>query len=177
MIPLPAAVTPDLALPRTFKRLAWANLAAQSAEQVSLAAVPIVAVLALGAGPGEIGTLAAVQTLPFLLLSIPLGLLADRKSRRKLMVWAEVLRTVALLVLFAATWSSQLSIPLLACVGFIGAIGTVGFSVAAPSLVPALAAAGWSPESAFYLVDETPANRRIDGTTPCPDYARGWSQR
>ena len=31
-----------------FVRLAWSNLAAQSAEQISLAAVPIVAVLLLG---------------------------------------------------------------------------------------------------------------------------------
>ena len=66
-------MTPSL--PRPFHRLAWSNLAAQSAEQLSLAAVPIVAVLALGAGPGEIGLLATAQTLPFLLLSIPLGLL------------------------------------------------------------------------------------------------------
>ena len=42
--------------------------------------VILLAVLALGAGPGEIGTLAAAQTLPFLLLSIPAGLLADRWS-------------------------------------------------------------------------------------------------
>jgi hypothetical protein len=71
------------ALPRPFVRLAWANLAAQSAEQLSLAAVPIVAVLALGAGAGEIGALGVAQTLPYLLLSIPFGLLADRTSRRR----------------------------------------------------------------------------------------------
>ena len=45
-------------LPRSFQDLAWSNLAAQSAEQLSLAAVPIAAVLLLGAGPGEIGLLA-----------------------------------------------------------------------------------------------------------------------
>jgi hypothetical protein len=39
-------------LPAAFNRLAWSNLAAQSAEQVGLAAAPIVAVLALGAGGG-----------------------------------------------------------------------------------------------------------------------------
>src|SRR5204862_441029 len=44
-------------LPATFNRLAWSNLAAQSAEQVALAAAPIVAVLALGAGEGETGLL------------------------------------------------------------------------------------------------------------------------
>lgn len=44
-------------------------------------ATRIVAVLALNAGPGEVGLLATAQTLPFLLLSIPHGLWADRTSR------------------------------------------------------------------------------------------------
>ncbi len=123
---------------RPFIALAWSNLAAQSAEQLSLAAVPLVAVLALQAGPGEIGTLAAVQTLPFLLLSIPLGLLADRVSRRALMVVAEALRALSLLALLAMVLTAQLSIAWLAVAGFVGAVGTVGFSVAAPALVPAL---------------------------------------
>src|SRR5262245_41640057 len=57
--------------PATFNRLAWSNLAAQSAEQIGLAAAPIIAVLVLGAGPGETGVLQAVQMLPFLLLSLP----------------------------------------------------------------------------------------------------------
>ena len=125
-------------LPPTFQRLAGANLATHSAEQISLAAVPLVAVLALGAGPGEIGLLATVQTLPFLLLSIPLGLVADRVSKRRLMVVAEALRALTLLGLIAAVVSGLLSIPVLAVLGFIGAAGTVGFSVAAPALVPAL---------------------------------------
>ena len=129
-------MTPSLSRP--FYRLAWSNLAAQSAEQLSLAAVPIVAVLALGAGPGEIGLLAMAQTLPFLLMSIPLGLLADRTSRRRLIIGAEVLRAVALLVLLAVWLMGWLSIPVLAVLGFVGAIGTVGFSVTAPALLPAL---------------------------------------
>ena len=125
-------------LPQSFTVLAGANLAAQSAEQLSLAAVPIVAVLALNAGPGEIGLLAALQSLPFLLLSIPLGLLADRRSRRRLMVLSELLRELSLLGLLVAALSGHLSIAVLALLGFIGATGTVGFSVAAPTLVPAL---------------------------------------
>lgn len=125
-------------LPRPFTALAWSNLAAQSAEQLSLAAVPLVAVLALGAGPGEIGTLAAVQTLPFLLLAIPLGLLADRMSRRRLMLVAEGLRALSLLAMLAMVLADGLSIAWLAVLGFAGAVGTVGFSVAAPALVPSL---------------------------------------
>jgi predicted MFS family arabinose efflux permease len=129
---------PSTTLPRPFIHLAWANLAAQSAEQVSLAAVPIVAVMALGAGPGEIGTLAAMQSLPFLLLSLPAGVLADRWSRRRLMLGAELLRALALAALLLATLSGQLSIALLAVLGFLGATGTVAFSVAAPAAVPAM---------------------------------------
>jgi predicted MFS family arabinose efflux permease len=125
-------------LPATFQRLAGANLAAQSAEQISLAAVPIVAVLAFHAGPGEIGLLAAAQTLPFLLLSIPAGLLADRWSRRRLMVLAESLRAASLLVLLLGALTGQLTLALLAVLGFVGAAGTVGFSVGAPALVPSL---------------------------------------
>lgn len=126
------------ALPRALNRLVASNLAAQSAEQLSLAAVPIVAVLALGAGAGEIGTLATAQTLPFLLLSIPFGLWADRHSRRRLMAACELLRGLALLALLAALLLNAVSLPLLAVLGFIGAVGTVGYSVAAPALLPAL---------------------------------------
>ncbi|RYY77482.1 MAG: MFS transporter, partial [Comamonadaceae bacterium] len=127
-----------MAFTASFNRLAAANLAAQSAEQLSLAAVPLVAVLVLGSGPGEIGFLAAVQTLPFLLLSIPLGLLADRLPRRGVMVAAEALRALSLFVLLAMLLTGALSVPWLAVVGFAGAVGTVAFSVAAPALVPAL---------------------------------------
>jgi predicted MFS family arabinose efflux permease len=122
----------------SFQRLAWSNLLAQSAEQLSLAAVPIVAVLLLHAGPGEIGLLASVQSLPFLLLAMPLGLLADRTSRTRLMALAESLRAMALLLLLALIIMGHVSITALAIIGFMAAVGTVAFSVAAPSLVPAL---------------------------------------
>jgi predicted MFS family arabinose efflux permease len=121
-----------------FERLAWSNLLAQSAEQLSLAAVPIVAVLLLQAGPGEIGFLASIQSLPFLLLSMPLGLLADRTSRTRLMALAESLRALALMLLLALIVTGHVSIVALAVIGFLAAVGTVAFSVAAPSLVPAL---------------------------------------
>ena len=121
-----------------FTRLAWSNLAAQSAEQISLATVPMVAVLTLGAGATQTGLLSAAQTLPFLLLAIPAGLLADRRSRRGLLVAAEVLRAASLLALVLLAFVGQLSIAMMAVFGFIGAAGTVAFSVAAPSLVPSL---------------------------------------
>src|SRR5688572_28232704 len=125
-------------LPAAFNRLAWSNLAAQSAEQIGLAAAPIVAVLVLGAGVGETGLLHTAQTLPFLLLSIAAGVLTDRMSRRRLMAAAEALRILSLLGILTLACFGLLTLPLLALLGFIGATGTVAYSVAAPSLVPAL---------------------------------------
>src|SRR5207245_4842697 len=125
-------------LPASFNRLAWSNLAAQSAEQIGLAAAPIVAVLALGAGAGATGLLQTAQTLPFLILSVPAGVLADRVSRRRLMAGAEALRALALAAVLALAHAGLLTLPLLALFGFVGACGTVAYSVTAPALVPAL---------------------------------------
>src|SRR5579859_7160273 len=90
-----AVLSPSSRLPAAFGRLAWSNLVAQSAEQIGLAATPLIAVLALGAGAGETGLLQAAQTLPFLLLSLPAGWLADRNSRRLLMAGAELIRAAS----------------------------------------------------------------------------------
>jgi predicted MFS family arabinose efflux permease len=128
----------ETTLPPTFNRLAWSNLAAQSAEQIALAAAPIVAVLLLGVGEGQTGLLQTALTLPFVLFAIPAGLLADRLSRRWLMAGAEALRAVALLAILASIWFSFLTLPLLASLGFAAVCGTVVYSVAAPALVPSL---------------------------------------
>jgi len=125
-------------LPATFNRLAWSNLAAQSAEQVALAAAPIVAVLTLGVAEGETGLLQTALTLPFILFAIPAGLLTDRISRRKLMAGAEALRAAALAAILALIAAGWLTLPLLALLGFIAVCGTVAYSVAAPALVPSL---------------------------------------
>jgi predicted MFS family arabinose efflux permease len=130
----------DAAVPLSpdFRRLAWSNLAAQSGEQIALAAAPIIAVLALGAGVGETGLLQTALTLPFLLFAIPAGLMTDRLQRRQLMASAEALRAVCLMVLLVFIQINMLTWPLLAFLGFIAVCATVAFSVAAPALVPAL---------------------------------------
>ena len=132
-------------LPTTFNRLAWSNLSAQSAEQIALAAAPIVAVLTLGVGEGQTGLLQTALTLPFILFAIPAGLLTDRMSRRVLMAGAEALRAVALAAVLGLLWLGWLSLPLLAFLGFVAVCGTVVYSVAAPALVPSLVSAEQLP--------------------------------
>jgi predicted MFS family arabinose efflux permease len=132
------SVSADDRLPPTFNRLAWSNLAAQSAEQIALAAAPIVAVLSLGAAEGATGLLQTALTLPFILFAIPAGLLADRVSRRWLMAGSEALRAIALFAVLVLIWLDGLTLPLLALLGFAAVCGTVAYSVATPALVPSL---------------------------------------
>lgn len=133
-MPRPPAST----LPSAFKRIAWSNLFAQFSEQIALSAAPLAAVLLLSAGPAETGWLQMAQTLPFLLLSIPAGLLVDRTSRRSLMVLSELLRALSLAATLFLLASGDVTLPLLALMGFAGAVGTVCYSVAAPALIPAI---------------------------------------
>ncbi|TCL70434.1 MFS transporter [Rhizobium sp. BK251] len=130
--------TQSAPLPPAFKRIGWSNLFAQFSEQIALAAAPLAAVLLLGAGPVETGWLQMAQTLPFLLLSIPAGLAVDRASRKTLMVGSEVLRSFSLIVIVLLLVSGLLNVPLLAVLGFIGAVGTVCYSVAAPAIIPSI---------------------------------------
>jgi predicted MFS family arabinose efflux permease len=137
-MPATSSSASAIRLPAVFQRLAWSNLAAQSAEQISLAAAPLVAVFALGADARGTGLLQTAQTLPFLLLSIPLGVWADRRSRRMLMTLAESVRVFAMLCVLLLVMMHALNLPLLAALGFIAATGTVAYNVAAPSLVPSI---------------------------------------
>lgn len=124
--------------PTAFRTLNVSNLFAQFSEQIALAAAPLVAVLVLGAGPAETGLLQTAQTIPFLLLAIPAGILVDRAARRTLMVWSELLRTLALLATLLLLFANRLDLVWLAALGFLGAVGTVCYSIAAPAMLPAI---------------------------------------
>src|SRR3954463_15201793 len=63
---------------------------------VTALALPTAAIQLLGAGPVEIGTLAGLQSLPFPILGIASGVLADRLPRRPIMIVCDLGRLVAL---------------------------------------------------------------------------------
>lgn len=121
-----------------FAKLAAANLAAHASEQVSLAAIPLVAVTLFDAGGGVTSVMQMLNTLPFLLFAIPFGLLIDRGSTRGIMIAGELIRAASLAALLAVVITGHASIPILALIGMAGSIGTVAFSVGAPTIVPRL---------------------------------------
>lgn len=125
-------------LPAPFRRLAWSNLLAQAAEQIGLAAAPLLAVFLFQADTGQTATLQTIQSLPFLLLAIPAGLLADRSSRRVILAAAESLRAFSFGLILLLLATDSLSLALLAWLGFAGAAGTVVYNVTVPGMVPLL---------------------------------------
>ncbi len=104
-------------------------------------AVPMVAVTLLGAGGGATGAMQMLNTLPYLLFAIPFGLLIDRGRIRGIMAFGELIRAVSLAVLLLTVTSGHATIPLLALLGMAGSIGTVAFTVGAPTIVPRLVGA------------------------------------
>ncbi len=118
-----------------FKKLAVSNLAAHMSDQIALIAIPLVAVTALDAGGGATSIIQMLNTLPYLLLAVPFGLLVDRGRRRGIMTAGELVRTLTILVLIVLAFTDAVSLTALTALGVAGSIGTVAYSVAVPNAV------------------------------------------
>ncbi|MFL5075891.1 MAG: MFS transporter [Microvirga sp.] len=120
----------------SFSRLLAAGGAAHFADQLATAALPLTAVIVLGAGPGTVGTLVALQGLAWLLASLPAGVLVDRVPKGLLIaLWQAVAGLAFAAATVAATAGSGTA---LAAACFIGASGAVILVLTALALVPAL---------------------------------------
>ena len=121
------------------RRLLLAGQAASElGSQVGGIALPLVAVLALGAGPLQVGLLTAAGTLSFAVLALPAGVWVDRAARRPVLVGADLVRGVALLTVPVAAGLHRLSLVQLAVVALATGTARVLFDVAYPSYLPAL---------------------------------------
>jgi predicted MFS family arabinose efflux permease len=99
-------------------------------------ALPTLAVLVLHASPPQIGALAALQMLPFPVLGMFVGVLADRYSRRRMMLISDWIRFLVLGAIPVAAWFGHLSLPLLYVVALIGGTASVFFGIAYQSYLP-----------------------------------------
>jgi MFS family permease len=105
---------------------------------VTRTAVPLVALLVLGAGPLEMALLVVAGSLAVLLVGLVAGAWVDRVRRRPLLVWADALRAVLLASIPAAYLGGVLRIEQLYVVVFLeGCLGAI-FDAAYPAYVPSL---------------------------------------
>jgi MFS family permease len=80
-------------------------------SQVSLLALPTVAILVLGATPFQVGLLAACENLAFPLLGLIAGVYVDRLRRRPIMIACDIGRLLALASVPIAFALNALSMP------------------------------------------------------------------
>jgi MFS family permease len=121
-----------------FLRLWSAQTISQFGTQVSIVAIPLVAIVALEATPFQVAALGAVEMLPFLLIALPAGVWVDRLPRKPILVLGDLGRALALSTIPLAFAFDALAIWQLYVVGFVVGICTVFFDVAYQSYLPAL---------------------------------------
>ncbi|MFK0212797.1 MFS transporter [Streptomyces sp. NPDC090298] len=130
---------PALLRERTFRRYWTGQTISLAGDQISLIAIPLAAVLALGADAAAMGLLKTAELLPALLFNLPLGAWADRQAnRRRAMIAADIGRAALVLTLPVAYAMDALTLGQLYAVAFgIGAL-TVLFEVCNTTLFVAL---------------------------------------
>ncbi|HEU5369173.1 MAG TPA: hypothetical protein VFU69_11950, partial [Ktedonobacterales bacterium] len=79
-----------------FLRLWTAQTVSLFGSQVTLLALPTVAILLLRASPVEVGLLAATPWLAYLCVGVFVGVIVDRLPRRRIMIGADIGRALAL---------------------------------------------------------------------------------
>ncbi|MFE3449346.1 MFS transporter [Nonomuraea sp. NPDC059194] len=123
---------------RGFLLLFGADTISQVGTQVSMVALPLVAVMALRASPFEMGLLVAAETAAFLLIGLPAGVWVDRLRRRPILITGDLVRAVLLASVPVAWWLGVLSMPQLYVVGLCVSVATVFFDIAYQSYLPSL---------------------------------------
>ena len=135
-----AAATPRRSLwsHRDFLKLWSAQTVSQFGDEITQLALPLVAILTLGATPFELGVLGTFQFLPFILLTIPAGVWVDRMRRRPILIGADIGRAILLLSIPLAFVGGWLTIVQLYVVGFAVGCLEVFFDVAYQSYLPSV---------------------------------------
>lgn len=108
-----------------FRRFWGSTILTSFGGQITLLALPLCAVLLLHATPAQMGLLVALENLPYLLFSLPAGVLLDRSRRLPVMMASDVMLATALASVPVAWWLGVLSMPWLFAVGFIMGVGSV----------------------------------------------------
>ena len=121
----------DLLRDAVYRRL-WSSILISSlGGQITMLALPLTAVVLLQASPTQMGLLQAMEILPFVLFSLPAGVLLDRVRKLPVYVAGESLLAVAVASVPLAAGVGALSMSWLYVVGFVlGCVYTVAGSAA-----------------------------------------------
>jgi predicted MFS family arabinose efflux permease len=121
-----------------FRTLITATALSQLSTNIGYVAVPLIAVSALDAGPGQVGLLATLSTAAFLLIGLPAGAWVDRMRHRRILIAADLARA-GLFASIPVAWSlDALTFGQLYTVVLLNGCATVFFDVGSQSFLPQL---------------------------------------
>jgi MFS family permease len=121
-----------------FVKLWSAETISQFGTQISLLALPLVAITILQASAFEVALLTTIEFLPFILFSLPAGAWVDRLRRRPILIVGDLGRAAVLATIPIAYVAGVLTIWQMYVVGFVAGTLTVLFDVAYMSYLPSL---------------------------------------
>lgn len=148
-----------------FNRLWFGQTVSNFGDKISLLALPTLAVVVLDGGALEVGVLGALRFLPFLLLAPFAGLVADRVSRRTVMIVADLGRFLALGTIPLAFALDSVSMTHVYIVAALTGVLTTFFEVSYQSWLPSSSAPRTSSK-AIRNSRSAEASRKRSGPAP-----------
>ncbi|WP_306458921.1 MFS transporter [Streptomyces sp. 1331.2] len=121
-----------------FRTLFTATALAQLGTNVGYVTVPLIAVSALDAGPGQVGLVATLGTLAFLLIGLPAGAWVDRMRHRRVLITADLVKAALYASVPLAWWLDVLTLWQLCAVALLTGCATVFFDIGSQSVLPRL---------------------------------------
>ena len=121
-----------------FLRLWGAQAASAFGSRITRTALPIIAILSIGATPTEVAVLSALGVAPGVFVGLLAGGRVDRAAKRPLLIGADLVRALLIFTIPAAAWLGALSMPQLYTVAALVGAATTLFQIADNSFLPAL---------------------------------------
>jgi MFS family permease len=139
--PATAPARPSLWRSRNFLLLWSGQTVGELGTRISGVAVPLLAADILHASTFQISLLTFLAWLPYLIFSLPVGILADRVDQRRLMIVCDLGRAALMASLPVVALVGHLTLAFLYVVVSLSGVLTVAFTVAYRSMLPRLVGA------------------------------------
>lgn len=151
-----------MVLGTAYWRVWWANTVSSVGDGAFVSALPLLAVT-VTTDPRLIALVSAAFFVPWLLLSLPAGALADRCDRTALMRRAQAVQGVIVAVIAVLAATGTAGIGVLIASGFCLGAAEVVFSNAAQAVLPQLVPAGMLPRANGHLQVSLTAGETFGG--------------
>lgn len=142
-----------------FSFLWGAHTASIFGSQISVVAIPLLAISILDANSFELALLTAAALSPYLAIGLFVGVWVDRVRKRPLLIAADVGRAFCLLGIPTLVWIDRLSLATLLAMTFVHGLLTVVFDVTDVSYLPSLVPKQQLPEANARLTLSTSVAR------------------